>query len=58
VQVVGVRKENNEAEEMAKKYLKENDEAESMMQKTQAVVKKLYKEIPEVMIVVEATMEE
>jgi hypothetical protein len=45
--VEGVRKEKNEAEERARKSLKEKDEAESMAQKTQAVIQKLYKEMPE-----------
>jgi cell fate (sporulation/competence/biofilm development) regulator YmcA (YheA/YmcA/DUF963 family) len=54
----GEMKENNEAEERARKYLKEKDEAKIMAQKTQAAVQKLYKEIPEVPIVVEANMEE
>jgi phage shock protein A len=56
--VEGVMKEKNEAEERAKKALKEKDEAEIMAQKTQATVQKLYKEILEVPIVVEDTMEE
>jgi hypothetical protein len=37
---------------------KEKDESMSMVKKTQAIVQKLYKEIPEVPLVVEATMEE
>jgi molecular chaperone DnaK (HSP70) len=53
-----VLKNKDEAEERAKKSLKEKDEVESIAQKTQATVQKLYKEIPEVPIVVEATMEE
>ena len=57
-QVEGLRKENNEAEERAKRYLKEKDKAEKMAQKNQEVIQKLYKEILEVPLVVEATMEE
>jgi hypothetical protein len=53
-----VMKDKNEAKERVNKSLKEKDEDESIVQKTQAVVHKLYKEIPEVPIVVEATMEE
>ena len=53
-----LRKEKNEVEERTKKYLREKDEAESMAQKRQATIQKLYKEIPEVRIVVEDTMEE
>jgi hypothetical protein len=41
-----------------KKYLKEKDKVEGIVQKTQTTVQKLYKAIPEVPIVVEATMEE
>jgi hypothetical protein len=54
--VEGVRKENNEVEERDMKALKEKEEVESMEQKTQVVIQKLYKEMPEVLIVVEATM--
>jgi hypothetical protein len=57
-QVEELRKEKNEVEERTKKYLREKDEAESMAQKRQATIQKLYKEIPEVRIVVEDTMEE
>ena len=51
-------KARNEAKERAKKALKEKDEVEKMMQKTQANIEKLYIEILEVPLVVEATMEE
>jgi hypothetical protein len=57
-QVEGLRKENNEAEERARKYVKEKDEVKSMEQKTQAPIQKLHNEMPKVLIVVEATMEE
>jgi hypothetical protein len=53
-----VKKEKNEVEERARKSQKEKYEAESMVQKTQAIFHKLYKEMPKVLIVVEATMEE
>jgi uncharacterized protein (DUF3084 family) len=43
-----VKKEKNEVKERARKAQKEKDEAESMAQKTQAVIQKLYKEMPEV----------
>jgi hypothetical protein len=51
-------KEKNESKEKVEKVLKEKDGAEKMEQQIQTVVQKLYKEIPEVLIVVEATMEE
>jgi seryl-tRNA synthetase len=53
-----VLKGKNKFEERVKKYLKEKDEVESITQKTQEVVQKIYKEILEVPIVIEATMEE
>jgi hypothetical protein len=40
------------------KSFKEKDESRSMAKKTQETVQKLYKEIPEVPLVVEVTMEE
>jgi chromosome segregation ATPase len=51
-------KEKSEAEEKDEKALKEKDEAEKMAQWIQMVIQNLYKEIPEVPMVVEATMEE
>ena len=54
-QVEGVRKENNEVEERARKSLKEKVEIEIMAQMT---IQKLYKEMPEVLIIVEVIMEE
>jgi hypothetical protein len=51
-------KEKIEVEERVKKSLKEKDKAEGIAHKTQEVVQKLYKAIPEVPIVVEDTMEE
>jgi seryl-tRNA synthetase len=53
-----VLKDKTEVEERVKKSLKEKDEVEAIAQKTQATVQKLYKAIPEVPIVVKATMEE
>jgi translation initiation factor IF-2 len=58
VWVEEVLKDKTEAEERVRKSLKEKDEVETIAQKTQEVVQKLYKAIPEVPIVVEATMEE
>jgi len=51
-------KDKTEVEQRVKKYLKEKDKVEGIVQKTQTIVQKLYKVIPEVPIVVEATMEE
>jgi DNA repair exonuclease SbcCD ATPase subunit len=53
-----VMKNNEGDEERAMKSLQEKDEVEAMVQKTQEVVQKLYKEVPEVPLVIEATMEE
>jgi hypothetical protein len=43
--------DKSEVEERVKKSLKEKDEVEGIVQKIQATVQKLYKEIPEVPIV-------
>jgi len=51
-------KKKNEAKEKDEKALREKDETEKMAQWIQTVVQNLYKEILEVPIVVEATMEE
>jgi hypothetical protein len=51
-----VKNQKNEVEERARIELKEKDEAKSMVQKTQAVLHKLYKEVSEVSIVVEDTI--
>jgi exonuclease VII large subunit len=51
-------KKKYEVEERVEMTVKEKDEVESMVKKTQATVQKLYKAIPEVPLVVEATMEE
>jgi chromosome segregation ATPase len=53
-----VMKNKEGAEERAMKALQEKEEVEAMVQKTQAIVQKLYKEVPEVPLVIEATMEE
>jgi hypothetical protein len=53
-----VMKDKNQVEERVNKSIKEKDEAEILAHKTQAVIQKLYKAIMEVLIVVEATMEE
>jgi hypothetical protein len=51
-------KDKTEAKERVSKSIMEKDGVEHIVQKTQVVVQKLYKEIPEVPIVVEDTMEE
>jgi DNA repair exonuclease SbcCD ATPase subunit len=51
-------KEKSEVEKKAKKSLKEKDDAEKMAQQIQTVVQNLCKEILEVPMVVEDTMEE
>jgi hypothetical protein len=51
-------KEKNEAKEKTEKVLKEKNRAEEMELWIQTVIQKLYKEIPEVPMVVEAIMEE
>jgi isocitrate dehydrogenase kinase/phosphatase len=53
-----VMKDKNEVKERAMQALKEKDEVKIMAQKTQVVIQNLYKEILDVPIVVEATMEE
>jgi hypothetical protein len=53
-----VLKNNEGVEARALKALQEKEEAEAMVQKTQAIVQKLYKKVPEVPLVIEATMEE
>jgi len=53
-----VLKDKIEVEESVKKILKEKEKAEIIAQKTQVVVQNLYKEILEVPIIVESTMEE
>jgi len=50
-------KDKNEVKEITDKSQKEKDEAEKMAEKTQAIVQKLCKEIIEVPLVVEDTME-
>jgi hypothetical protein len=57
-QIEEVLKNNEGDEERATKSLQEKDKAKSMVQKTQTVVHKLYKEVPKVPLVIEATMEE
>jgi uncharacterized protein (DUF3084 family) len=47
-----------EAEEKATKALKEKEEVKQMAQKVHATIQKLYKEVPEVPMVVEAMVEE
>jgi hypothetical protein len=51
-------RENNEEEEKSKEIRKEKEEADKLTQKVQAVVQQLYKEVPEVRMVVKATIEE
>jgi type IV secretory pathway VirB4 component len=53
-----VLKEKNEAEEKAEKALKEKEETEKMAQRIQMAILNIYKEIPEVPMVVEAIMKE
>jgi hypothetical protein len=53
-----VMKYKNEVKERVRKSIKEKDKAKNIAQKSQTVAQKLYKAIPEVPIVVEATMEE
>jgi hypothetical protein len=53
-----ILKTQESAEERETKSQKEKDDADAMVQRTQAVVQKLYKQVPEVPLVVEATMEE
>jgi hypothetical protein len=57
-QVEEVMKDNNIAKERVRKSLMEKDEAENIAHKIQPVFQKLYKAIPKVPIIVEATMEE
>ena len=53
-----VVKEKDEAEQKAERILKEKDEAKQQEERIQRVIQKLYKEIPEVPMVVESTLEE
>jgi len=53
-----VVKSNEGLKERAMKELHEKDEVEAMVQKRQVVVQKLYKQVPKVPLVIEATMEE
>jgi hypothetical protein len=53
-----IMKTQESAEERETKSQKEKDDADAMVQRTQVVVQKLYKQVPEVPLVVEATMEE
>jgi len=51
-------KNKDTAEERVETTIKEKDEAESMARMTQATIQKFYKTIPDVPLVVKATMEE
>jgi hypothetical protein len=51
-------KEKGKAEAKADKYLKEKDEVKQLAEKIQATVQSLYKEVPKVPLVVEATVED
>jgi len=53
-----ISKTQESAEERAMKAQKEKDDADTMVQRTRVVVQKLYKQVPEVPLVIEVTMEE
>jgi prefoldin subunit 5 len=50
-------KKNSEAKETVERILKEKDETEQQVEKIQHAIQKLYKYIPEMSMVVGATLE-
>jgi heterodisulfide reductase subunit B len=53
-----ILKEKSEVEEKDERILKEKDEVEQQVEKIQQAIQKLYKDILEIPMVVEATLEE